>query len=169
MTLGGLAIAVGLLVDAAIIMAENIVHRMTVHRAEGTGKEQALYAAIEVGRPIAFATLIVIAVFLPLFAMSGIEGRIYMPLAAAVIAAIGASLVLALTLVPVGSALLLRPRPEDKPEDVWLVRRLKLVLRARSRRLHAPPEGRAAGVTSRDNTNDRCRALRWLGFHAEIG
>jgi heavy metal efflux system protein len=125
MTLGGLAIAVGLLVDAAIIMAENIVHRMTVHRGEGSRKEQALRAASEVGRPIAFATLIVIAVFLPLFAMSGIEGKIYMPLAAAVIAAIGASLVLALTLVPVASALVLRPRPEGKPEDVWLVRRLK--------------------------------------------
>lgn len=127
MTLGGLAIAVGLLVDAAIIMAENIVHRMTVHRGEGTRRDQALHAAIEVGRPIAFATLIVIAVFLPLFAMSGIEGRIYTPLAAAVIAAIGASLVLALTLVPVGSAYLLRPRPEGKPEDVWLIRRLKQV------------------------------------------
>jgi cobalt-zinc-cadmium resistance protein CzcA len=125
MTLGGLAIAIGLLVDAAIIMAENIIHRMTVHRGEGSRKEQALRAASEVGRPIAFATLIVIAVFLPLFAMSGIEGKIYMPLAAAVIAAIGASLVLALTLVPVASALLLRPRPEGKPEDVWLVRRLK--------------------------------------------
>ena len=127
MTLGGLAIAVGLLVDAAIIMAENIVHRMTIHRGEGSRKEQALHAASEVGRPIAFATLIVIAVFLPLFAMSGIEGRIYMPLAAAVIAAIGASLVLALTLVPVASALVLRPRPEGKPEDVWLVRRLKQI------------------------------------------
>lgn len=125
MTLGGLAIAVGLLVDAAIIMAENIVHRMTVHRGEGSRKEQALRAASEVGKPIAFATLIVIAVFLPLFAMSGIEGKIYMPLAAAVIAAIAASLVLALTLVPVASALMLRPRPEGKPEDVWLVRRLK--------------------------------------------
>jgi cobalt-zinc-cadmium resistance protein CzcA len=127
MTLGGLAIAVGLLVDAAIIMAENVVHRMTVHRGEGTRREQALHAAIEVGRPIAFATLIVIAVFLPLFAMSGMEGRIYMPLAAAVIAAIAASLVLALTLVPIGSALLLRPRPEGKSEDVWIIRRLKQV------------------------------------------
>jgi heavy metal efflux system protein len=130
MTLGGLAIAVGLLVDAAIIMAENIVHRMTLHRGEGSRREQALRAAVEVGRPIGFATLIVIAVFLPLFAMSGIEGRIYMPLAAAVIAAIAASLVLALTLVPVASALVLRPRPEGKAEDVWLIRRLK--------RLYAP-------------------------------
>ena len=52
------------------------------------------------GRPIAFATLIVVAVFLPLFGMSGIEGRMYRPLAAAVVATVGASLVLALTLVP---------------------------------------------------------------------
>lgn len=58
-------------------------------------------AAVEVGRPIAFATLIVIAVFFPLFAMTGIEERLYSPLAAAVIAAIAPSLVLALTLVPV--------------------------------------------------------------------
>jgi len=127
MTLGGLAIAVGLLVDAAIIMAENIVHRMTEHRGEGSRREQALRAAMEMGRPITFATLIVIAVFLPLFAMSGIEGRIYMPLAAAVIAAIGASLVLALTLVPVVSGLVLRPRPQGTPEDVWLVRQLKRI------------------------------------------
>jgi len=112
-------------VDAAIIMAGNIIHRMTVHRGESPRKQLALRAASEVGRPIAFATLIVVAVFLPLFAMSGIEGKIYMPLAAAVIAAIGASLVLALTLVPVASALVLRPRPEGKAEDVWVVRRLK--------------------------------------------
>jgi Cu/Ag efflux pump CusA len=66
MTLGGLAIAVGLLVDAAIIVTENIVHRLA-----GTPREQhrdvAVRAATEVGRPIAFATVIVIAVFLPLF------------------------------------------------------------------------------------------------------
>ncbi|MEO6119066.1 MAG: efflux RND transporter permease subunit [Terriglobales bacterium] len=125
MTLGGLAIAVGLLVDAAIIMTENIAHRITVRRNEGTQREIALSAAIEVGRPIAFATLIVIAVFLPLFTMSGIEGRMYRPLAAAVIAAIGAALVLALTVVPIGSALFLRPKPEGEDEDVWLIQRLK--------------------------------------------
>ena len=57
------------------------------------------------GRPIAFATLIVVAVFLPLFGMSGIEGRMYRPLAAAVVATVGASLMLALTLVPLLAAL----------------------------------------------------------------
>jgi heavy metal efflux system protein len=126
MTLGGLAIAVGLLVDASIIMAENIVHRLTTHRGEDR-RSVALAAALEVGRPIAFAILIVIAVFTPLFAMSGIEGRMYQPLAGAVMAAVAASLILALFLVPVVAGYLLRPRPEGKPEDVWLVGKLKAV------------------------------------------
>jgi cobalt-zinc-cadmium resistance protein CzcA len=122
MTLGGLAIAVGLLVDAAIIVTENAVHRIG---AGGSRRAQVLAAASEVAAPIAFATAIVVAVFLPLFGLGGIEGRMYRPLAAAVIAAVTASLLLALTLVPVAAALLLRPRPPDRPEDVWLVRRLK--------------------------------------------
>lgn len=125
MTLGGLAIAVGILVDAAIIVTENIVHRITVRQADASRRENALSAALEVGKPIAFATLIVIAVFLPLFAMTGIEGRMYSPLAAAVIAAIAAALVLALTLVPVLSGLFLRPHAPNKDEDVWLIRKLK--------------------------------------------
>jgi cobalt-zinc-cadmium resistance protein CzcA len=127
MTLGGLAIAVGLLVDASIIMAENIVHRMSQAGAHGRRVEITRAAALEVGRPIAFATLIVVAVFVPLFAMGGIEGRMYEPLAGAVIASVTASLVLALALVPVVSAFLLRPRPATKPEDVWLIRKLKAV------------------------------------------
>jgi cobalt-zinc-cadmium resistance protein CzcA len=127
MTLGGLAIAVGLLVDAAIIVVENIVHRITVRNTNGNRKENSLAAAIEVGRPIAFATLIVMAVFLPLFAMSGIEGKMYSPLAAAVVSAIAASLVLAVTLVPVAAAMFLRPKPSVDEEDVWFIRKLKSV------------------------------------------
>ena len=126
MTLGGLAIAVGLLVDASIIMAENIVHRLTERRGQDR-RAVTLAAALEVGRPIAFAILIVIAVFTPLFAMSGIEGRMYQPLAGAVIAAVAASLLLALFLVPVVASFVLRPRPAGRPEDVWLVRKLKQV------------------------------------------
>lgn len=128
MTLGGLAIAVGLLVDSSIIMVENVIHRLSQHR-EGDRKAHALAAAVEVGRPIAFATLIVCAVFVPLFAMSGIEGRMYQPLAGAVIAAVLASLVLALALVPVVSAGLLRPRRADKHEDVAIIRGIKRVYR----------------------------------------
>lgn len=124
MTLGGLAIAVGLLVDAAIIVVENVVHRLTQHRGADRMKT-ALAASIEVGRPITFATLIVIAVFTPLFAMTGIEGRMYKPLAAAVIAAVAASLVLALTLVPIAAGFILRPRAEGVAEDVWIIRAIK--------------------------------------------
>lgn len=127
MTLGGLAIAVGLLVDAAIIVTENIVHRLSSRDHARPRRARALDAAVEVGRPIAFATVIVVAVFLPLFGMSGIEGRMYRPLAAAVVATVGASLILALTLVPLLAALLLRPRPDEHDEDAWLVRRVKAV------------------------------------------
>lgn len=109
MTLGGLAIAVGLLVDSSIIMTENIVHRLG-ERPGQRRADVAVAAAVEVARPILFATLIVIAVFLPLFAMTGIEGRMYAPLALAVIAAITAALVLALSLTPVVAGILVRPR-----------------------------------------------------------
>jgi len=129
MTLGGLAIAVGLLVDAAIIMTENIVHRRTLTR-DSDRLDVTRRAAIEVAGPIFFATLIVIAVFLPLFAMTGVEGRMYQPLAAAVIAALAGSLVLALTLVPVVSAYLLKPTPPGRHDDVWIIRQIK--------RLYAP-------------------------------
>jgi len=130
MTLGGLAIAVGLLVDSSIIMVENVLHRLSQHReGEGDRKAYALAAAVEVGRPIAFATLIVCAVFLPLFAMSGIEGRMYQPLAGAVIAAVIAALVLALGLVPVIAAGLLRPRRADHHEDVAIIRGIKRAYR----------------------------------------
>ena len=125
MTLGGLAIAVGLLVDAAIIMVENILHRLSGAASKRERRERALSAALEVARPIAFATLIVIVVFLPLFGMSGIEGRMYQPLAAAVIAAMVAALVLSLTLVPTAAAMLLRPTRSGADEDVALLRKVK--------------------------------------------
>ncbi|MGH9869518.1 MAG: efflux RND transporter permease subunit [Candidatus Polarisedimenticolia bacterium] len=125
MTLGGLAIAVGLLVDAAIIMTENIVHRMSGRSDSRGRRESALQGSLEVGRPIAFATLIVVAVFLPLFGMGGIEGRMYQPLAVAVMASVGSSLVLALTLVPLLASLFLRPRSRNAHQDVWIIRQLK--------------------------------------------
>jgi heavy metal efflux system protein len=125
MTLGGLAIAVGLLVDAAIIMVENILHRLSGTTTRRERREKAVAAAIEVARPIAFATFIVIVVFLPLFGMTGIEGRMYQPLAAAVIATMIAALVLALTLVPLVAAVVLRPSRPGTDDDVLLLRKIK--------------------------------------------
>ncbi len=129
MTLGGLAIAVGLLVDAAIIVTENIVHRLRDGDAgDGLSRRDAVRRATqEVGRPIAFATCIVIAVFLPLFTMGGIEGRMYAPLAGAVVAALAASLVLALTVVPVIGALVLRAPAATRHDDAWVIRQVKRV------------------------------------------
>lgn len=124
MTLGGLAIAVGLLVDASIIVTENVLHRLRQHRDRDRW-EVAREAAIEVGRPIAFATFIVVVVFLPLFTMHGIEGKTYRPLAAAVIAAMSAALVLALTLTPVASAWALRPGRDGSQEDTLVLRVVK--------------------------------------------
>lgn len=124
MTLGGLAIAVGLLVDSAIIMVENILHRLQGAGDTQDRRERARRAALEVATPIAFATAIVIVVFLPLFGMSGIEGRMYQPLAGAVMAAMFASLMLAITVVPVVASRLLRAAPGEH-EDVALLRVLK--------------------------------------------
>lgn len=98
MTLGGLAIAVGILVDAAIIMTENIHHRLRT--GQGDRRQRVRQGALEVARPIAFATFIIMAVFLPLFQMTGIEGRLYRPLALTVVSAMLASLALSLTVVP---------------------------------------------------------------------
>jgi cobalt-zinc-cadmium resistance protein CzcA len=125
MTLGGLAIAVGLLVDAAIIMVENILHRLAGAATTTERQARSVAAAIEVARPIVFATLIVIVVFLPLFGMSGIEGRMYQPLAAAVIAAMAAALLLAVTLVPVAAGTILRAQASGHDEDVALLRLIK--------------------------------------------
>ncbi len=124
MTLGGLAIAVGILVDAAIIMTENIHHRLTT--GSGDRRARVLQGAIEVGRPIAFATAIIMAVFLPLFLMTGIEGRLYRPLALTVVSAMGASLILSLTLVPMLCAWWLKSTEEGAVEsDVAVIRAVK--------------------------------------------
>ncbi|MEW5848198.1 MAG: efflux RND transporter permease subunit [Myxococcota bacterium] len=123
MTLGGLAIAVGLLVDAAIIMVENVVHHL--QRKETTGRTSELRAALEVGPPIVFATAIVVAVFIPLLAMEGLEGRMFRPLAVAVAACMGASLLLSLTLIPaVGGRWMGGVRGQG---DVVIVRMVKRV------------------------------------------
>jgi cobalt-zinc-cadmium resistance protein CzcA len=120
MSLGGLAIAVGIMVDASIIMVENLYHRFHRSRANiddpGVKRIVAHKAAIEVGRPIAFATLIIIAVFLPLFLMGGIEGLLFRPLAITVAAAMFIALALSLTLTPVLGMRFLHPKTDSDSE-----------------------------------------------------
>jgi cobalt-zinc-cadmium resistance protein CzcA len=100
MTLGGLAIAVGILVDASIIVVENAAHRLKDAHGSIPKVEVVTKAAAEMSRPIVFATLVVIAVFVPLFGMAGVEGRMYRALAMSVISAMGASLFVALGAIP---------------------------------------------------------------------
>jgi cobalt-zinc-cadmium resistance protein CzcA len=105
MTLGGLAIAVGILVDAGVIMVENLVHRLEAHPREAgepTSRRRILSAAAaEVAVPIVTAVAVILAVFVPLLALPGVAGRLYAPLAVAVASAMTISLALSFTLVPV--------------------------------------------------------------------
>jgi len=126
MTLGGLAIAVGLLVDASVIMVENLVHRLS--QAEGTAEERHLVltrAAAEVGVPIVTAVLTILAVFIPLLAVGGIAGRLYAPLAVAVASAMTISLIVSFTVVPVLVDRILPPGSKlGEPRIVLAVKRL---------------------------------------------
>ena len=122
MSLGGLAIGIGLMVDGAVVMVENSFRLLSEHRAEGRARDASiLEAAREVANPIAFAILIIIVVFLPLFALTGVEGKLFRPMAMTIAFAMFASLVLSLTFIPALSSLLLRSREH---RDSFLMRAL---------------------------------------------
>lgn len=120
MTLGGLAIAIGSLVDDAIVDVENVWRKLK-NTQVGGGKEGILtviyQASREVRMPILYSTLIIITSFLPLFFLDGMEGRMLIPLGIAFITALFASTVVALTLTPVLCSYLLRPHDEKESES----------------------------------------------------
>lgn len=125
MTLGGLAIAVGELVDDAVVDVENIVRRLK-QRSEDTSVLETIWrASVEVRSGIVYATVIVVLVFVPLFALPGIEGRLFAPLGIAYIASILASMLVSMTVTPVLSMYLLPGMKELRHGDSALVRRLK--------------------------------------------
>lgn len=125
MSLAGLAIGIGMMVDGAVVMVEN-AFRILAERREQDGHvdrtSAVLAAAKEVANPIAFAILIIIVVFLPLFSLDGLEGKMFKPMAFNIAFAMAGSLVLSLTLIPVLASLILKPKAE---RDTWLVARIK--------------------------------------------
>jgi CzcA family heavy metal efflux pump len=130
MTLGGLAIALGMLVDDAIIVVENVVRRLRLERAKPEAEQQSDLAVVaaatsEVQGAIIFATLIILLVFLPIFGLTGIEGRLLQPLALAYGVSLLASLAVALTITPALSYDLLSRKPEDVGNEPGWVIRLK--------------------------------------------
>ena len=125
MSLAGLAIGIGMMVDGAVVMTENAFRIMAEWREKGEKVNRSaavLTAAREVANPIAFAILIIIVVFLPLFSLQGLEGKLFKPMAFNISFAMAGSMLLTLTLIPVLAALILKPKEE---RDTLLVRWIK--------------------------------------------
>ena len=125
MSLAGLAIGIGMMVDGAVVMVENSFRVMAERKEAGEEVNRTaavLEAAREVANPISFAILIIIVVFLPLFSLEGLEGKLFKPMAFNISFAMAGSLLLTLTIIPVLAALILKPKEE---KDTFLVAWIK--------------------------------------------
>ncbi|HWD42072.1 MAG TPA: CusA/CzcA family heavy metal efflux RND transporter [Fimbriimonas sp.] len=118
LSLGGLAISIGMMIDASIVMTENIYRNVSETWKEGESIEDVvLRGAVQAGRPVVFAILIVIAAFIPLLALRGIEGRLFVPLALSIIFSMVGSVVMAFIATPALCVVLLKgghPEPANK-------------------------------------------------------
>lgn len=122
MSLGGLAIAIGMLVDGAVVVVENIVERLSHAKDDGPPRLHHVYRATgEVVVPVSAGIVIIALVFLPLLSLEGLEGKLFAPVALTIIFALAGSLLIALTLVPVLASLGLKPGDHGEP---WIMRKL---------------------------------------------
>lgn len=122
MSLGGLAIAVGMLVDSAVVMVEHITAELGNPKRKNENIVHIIYnAAVEMAPSIVTGVLIIIIVFLPLLTLEGLEGKLFKPVALSIVFALFSSLILSLTLIPVLSSFILKIR-EDK--ESWLIKTL---------------------------------------------
>ena len=122
MSLGGLAIAIGMLVDGAVVVVENIVERLNHAKDDGPPRLHHVYRATgEVVVPVSAGIVIIALVFLPLLSLEGLEGKLFAPVALTIIFALAGSLLIALTLVPVLASLGLKAGHHGEP---WIMRKL---------------------------------------------
>ena len=123
MSLGGLAIAIGMLVDAAVVVVENIItHLAHKEKAGRLPRLHVIYRATrEVAVPVTSGILIIIIVFLPLLTLQGLEGKLFTPVALTIVFALGGSLMLSLSVIPVLASFLLKEVTHEEP---WLPRKL---------------------------------------------
>ena len=134
MVLAGLVIALGIVVDDAIIDVQNIVRRLREHRQEPSSSSVAgvvLEASLEVRGPIVYATLIIVVAMVPVFFLQGLTGAFFHPLVSSYVLAVAVSLVTALTVTPALCVVLLRNTPlerRESPLSRWLERRYEAVL-----------------------------------------
>jgi cobalt-zinc-cadmium resistance protein CzcA len=145
MSLGGLAIAIGMLVDAAVVVVENTVSKLDPHApgAHLPRLHRVFAATREVATPVAAGILIICLTFMPLLTLQGLEGKLFAPVALTIVFALGASLLLSLTLVPVLASLLLKERAHGEP---WLMRQVDRVYRPLLEGALAHPGRAAAGA-----------------------
>lgn len=123
MSLGGLAIAIGMMVDGAIVMVENVDRMLSESGSQDRSRASIVAESCSnVARPVVFAIMIIIVVFLPLFSLQGVEGKTFRPLAYTVALAMLGSMVYALFVAPVMSHLWMRPRHTHAPRDGLLSR-----------------------------------------------
>jgi cobalt-zinc-cadmium resistance protein CzcA len=114
MSLGGIAVALGMLVDGGIVVTDNILRHFNLPENTGLTKLEIVEkATLEVGRPIAFALTIIIAVFIPLFSLEGVEGKMFKPMAFAICLALFGSIFAAVVNVPVLASFMLKPKKES--------------------------------------------------------
>jgi CzcA family heavy metal efflux pump len=152
MTLGGLAVAIGMVVDDAIVDVENVFRRLRENAAqpEPTPRIQVIArASREVRSSIFYATFLIVLVFVPLLGLTGVEGKLFTPIAVATIVSMLASFLVSLTLIPVLCSLLLNPKPAVAHQDAWIVRFMKRVLQATALRIgfeHPWPVLAALGI-----------------------
>ncbi len=139
MSLGGLAIAIGLMVDGSVVVVENAFAHLARAARTGASRTATMVEAVtEVATPVVFGVGVIILVFLPLMTLQGMEGKMFAPLAITIAIALFISLILSLTLTPVLSAYLLKVKPhhgasadghsaqdDEEAHDTWLIRKMK--------------------------------------------